>query len=117
MSDQKPREWWIAPAQDNRSAIDVIATREPFGTHSSTYVHVIEKSAFDALKSEYANLCKFATDYELERDTLQAQVRALENAMDVAEARESKLVAERDAYIKDMTAAYRAALLDLKGET
>lgn len=38
---------------------------------------VIEKSAYDAMKWEYENVCKFANDYEAARDALKAELEKL----------------------------------------
>lgn len=40
-SSNKPREFWIA----QNGPHDFILESEPFGTHSSTYIHVVEHSA------------------------------------------------------------------------
>lgn len=45
-SDNKPMEFWIQPEGS------IILWNEPFGTHSSMYIHVIEKSAYDSLLAQ-----------------------------------------------------------------
>lgn len=76
----KPREWWI---YSKHAQTWVEYQRLHIADEWSIEWHVIEMSAYDSLKSEYDNLCKFATDYEQQRDSLQAKldiaVEALEN--------------------------------------
>ena len=50
MTDQS-REFWIFRNEKNPQ-LDVVLIQEPFGTHSSEYIHVIEKSAFDSVVKE-----------------------------------------------------------------
>ncbi len=52
MSDQSGvREFWIF-RHDKQPQLDIVLKQEPFGTHSSEYIHVIEKSGFDLLTKE-----------------------------------------------------------------
>lgn len=68
---KKPREWWI---YSKHAQTWVEYQRLHIADEWSVEWHVIEMSAYDSLKSEYDNLCKFATDYEQQRDSLQGKL-------------------------------------------
>lgn len=73
-----PREWWLAGLGNTSSLMSGMCyahTEKP--KQSPDAVHVVEASRLaqaeaerDEWKSEYENLCKFATDLERERDEL-----------------------------------------------
>jgi len=54
---KKPREWWISRAEDfGPGSGDYIYKQEPFGTHSSMAIHVIEKSAYDKVVKAFKTM-------------------------------------------------------------
>ena len=48
----KYREFWIDRGDIDLGELDYIFLKEPFGTHSSNSLHVIEYAAYDELKQQ-----------------------------------------------------------------
>jgi hypothetical protein len=109
MSDSKPREWWINPEES------WVATKLQY---ADGFVHVIEKSAYDALAAEFqANRqCVNASMSSGERNALTAQLEAAIANEAYCAKRIAELEADRTlvtlSFIKESetSARYRAAL-------
>lgn len=73
----EPREFWI-PTKTNNDPTHIARHEDPGKERNEkifpNFIHVIEMSAYDDLKSEYDNVCKFANDYERQRDDLKADL-------------------------------------------
>lgn len=76
------REWWVANEPNGKNISNTIElfTATKVKPQNPPWTHVIEKSAYDEMKWEYENVCKFATQYEEERDDAIERLRKIEIA-------------------------------------